>query len=144
METYASFPRVEVGSYFGRGEETPCVLVALEDVVIGTHLGIGGSHFHGYIGLKLAVVETVVRQGTEGDLKEGVLLVGIERSTTHVEGCAGEVLVVGVIAQKSAKCQFGGYVVSHLEIHAPSACIVGKVVAQWDVELLIDVVVGIL
>ena len=74
MEAHASFPRVELYTHLGRSEESPRVLVALEDVVIRSHLCVCRTQFHAHVGLELSVVKAIVRQHTEGQLEERVLL----------------------------------------------------------------------
>nr|DAF45485.1 MAG TPA: hypothetical protein [Siphoviridae sp. ctBLh2] len=137
--------REDADTHFGRHVETPRVGILLDDVVIGGHLGIAGSHTHAYIGLEDALLEPVVSShDAERKLEQRVFLVGRHGSAvTQLERLARDVLEVGLVRDEGTDGQGRRHEVAALEVHAPPRSLVRELVAQGNPHLPVDVHVGV-
>ena len=144
METNAVGPGVVVETNLGRHKESPSVLIGQKDVVVVTELRVAHTKFHSYVGLEIGFLETVAGKQSEWQGEHLVLLVAVHRQGfVYGDGSAREIFVVGVETQETANCNLGSDIVSTFEIHTPTAGGARKIVAQWDVELPVDIIIGI-
>ena len=90
-----------------------------------------------------SAVEGVSACYTKGKLEHRMLLVGVQSgAVAELECLAWNVLVVAMVGQESADCNVWSDEISAFEVHAPSAALVGKVNADREVVLPVDVEVG--
>ena len=132
-------------AYFGREVESPGVFVLLDNIVVRRELRVAGAQLHPDVGLEDAVVEpAVAARRTERQLEHGVFLVGRQRrAVVQVERPAVDVLEVGVERDERTHGHGRRDAVAALEVHAPARSLVGERFAQRDVDLPVDVDVGL-
>ena len=137
--------RKDRDTHLGLEVEAPGVAVLLVDVVVGADLGVGGTDLKPGIGLKDRILEPVVApRHTKRKVEEGVFLArGEGRAVAELQGLAGILLEVGLVAQEAADGDCIGKEVAALEVHTPPRGFVGKVGRSGHPELPIDVEVGI-
>ena len=137
--------REDAHADFGREEESPRVVVLLDDVVIGRKFGVVGTQLQARIRLEYAVRKPGVTAGdAERQLEYGVLLVDREgRTVAQVECLARDRFEVGLVGDERADGDGRGDEVAAFEIHAPARGFVGQAAAQGHAYLPVDVDVAV-